>query len=162
MAGVVLALDIDGVLLDATRAGKGKWSNELALRFGVDGNALQAAFFRPYWSEVIVGSRPIEPALEAALRDLGWDLGVEEVLACWFEADCVVDHDVVDAAREWAERGATIVLATNQEHRRVEFLRARLRPLIAFDTILYSGELGAQKRHPKFFARGRRTAPRAR
>lgn len=147
----MIALDVDGVVLDASRGGKGKWSNELVLRYGVDGNALQAAFFRPYWSEIIVGTRPIEPALEQALHELQWAVTVEELLACWFEADCVVDHDVAHATRQWSEQGAEIVLATNQEHRRVAFLRDRLQALVPFDSVLYSADLGAQKRHAPFF-----------
>jgi FMN phosphatase YigB (HAD superfamily) len=151
LSRVVIALDVDGVLLDDTRGGKGHWSNELAVRYGLDGNALQPAFFRPYWSEIIVGTRPIEPALELALRALQWNVTAEDVLACWFEVDCVIDHDLVMAVREWRKRGAEIVLATNQEHRRMAFLRARLQELVPFGATLYSADLGAQKRHRGFF-----------
>jgi putative hydrolase of the HAD superfamily len=151
LAPLVVALDVDGVLLDATGGGKGHWTNELSERFGLDGRALQTAFFRPYWSEVIVGTRPIEPALELALRELQWDLTVEDVLGCWFEADFEIDRDVVDAVRDWRKRGAEIVLATNQEHRRADFLRTRLHDIVPFASFLYSADLGAQKRHPAFF-----------
>jgi hypothetical protein len=36
----VLALDVDGVLLDPNRAGKGRWQRVLADRCGVDPNLL--------------------------------------------------------------------------------------------------------------------------
>lgn len=152
LSGVVLALDVDGVLLDAGRAGLGSWKRALDVRFGVDGDALHAAFFEPYWNEIIIGVRPIEPALAHALSVLRWNVSVEEVLECWFDADYVVDHEVVDAARAWSAQGAEIVLATNQEHRRVAYLRERLDVLLPIATVLYSADLGYQKRHSPFFA----------
>jgi putative hydrolase of the HAD superfamily len=152
LSGVVLALDVDGVLLDAGRAGLGSWKHELDARFGVDGSALRAAFFEPFWNEIIIGRQSIEPALAHALGVLQWNVGVEEVLECWFDADYVVDHDVVDAVRGWSKQGAKIVLATNQEHRRVAYLRPRLGALLPIATVLYSADLGYQKRHPPFFA----------
>ncbi len=152
LRGACLALDVDGVLLDAERGGAGHWSAVLADRHGVDPDALQQAFIARAWPEVVVGARPIEPALEAALRELAWDLSVEEVLECWFEADLHVNEEVVAAAARWAGRGAAVVLATEQEHRRAAFLQERLGARLPIRAVLYSADLGAVKRDARFFA----------
>jgi len=45
-----------------------------------------------------------------------------------------------------------VVLATNQEHRRLAFLRARLGDLLPLGAILGSAELGLVKSDPRFWA----------
>jgi putative hydrolase of the HAD superfamily len=150
--GVVLALDVDGVLLDSNRGGLGTWHNEVGKRFGVDAARLSPVFFRRVWRDIVVGSLPIEPALAEAIDELGWNMSVDELLDCWFEADFVVDGEVVDAVNRFAERGARLILATNQEHRRAAFLTERLGQLLPLDHVLYSGAVGAQKHEERFFA----------
>ncbi len=122
----ILALDVDGVLLDPQRGGQGHWTEALAVRHGITRAQLRETFFAPHWPEVIVGRRAIEPTLAASLAELGARASVEEVLACWFEADFVPVPDVVASVRSWTDAGVTVVLATNQEHRRIAYLRKRL------------------------------------
>ncbi len=150
--GVTLALDVDGVLLDSARGGLGSWHNEVGHRFGVDASGLSSVFFQRAWSDIVVGLLDIEPALADAIDELGWTMSVEELLACWFEADFVVDGEVVEAAKKLAERNVRLVLATNQEHRRAAFLSRRLGELLPLDQVLYSAGLGVQKHDERFFA----------
>jgi putative hydrolase of the HAD superfamily len=82
---------------------------------------------------------------------LGWPLDVEEVLAAWFDADFRPKGDVVAAATGWGERGARVVLVTNQEHRRAAYLQTRLADLLPFDAMVYSAALGCTKAVPEFF-----------
>jgi len=148
----ILALDVDGVLLDPQRGGQGHWTEALAARHGITREQLRETFFAPYWPDVIVGRRAIEPTLAASLAHLGADTSVEEVLACWFEADFVPVPDVVASVGAWADAGVTVVLVTNQEHRRVEYLREPLGALLPVTDILYSADLGVEKHDERFFA----------
>jgi putative hydrolase of the HAD superfamily len=150
--GLLIALDVDGVLLDSDRAGAGPWQLVVAERFNVKPDDLQRHFFDPYWSEVIVGRRPIEPALAATIAERSWPVTVEALLACWFESDFCPAPEVVDAARSWRDRGARLALVTNQEHRRAHDLQERLGDLLPFDQMVYSAAVGYVKRQPEFFA----------
>lgn len=147
----ILALDVDGVLLDPERAGDGHWTNDLENALGITRNQLRHAFFMTSWDDVVNGRRPIEPALAEALTAIGVDDDVEDVLAIWFEADFAPVEPAVDLARRAADAGVRVVLATNQEPRRVAFLRERLGAIVPFDDVLYSGDLGVQKHDPEFF-----------
>lgn len=149
--GRVLALDVDGVLLDPHRGGRGPWTQALAEDCGVDAAQLQPAFFRRGWRDILTGKIDIEGALAAAIEELGWTLDVNDVLRRWFEADFVVDYEVVHAARGWAADGARLVLATNQEHRRAEFLRERLGALLPLSGFVYSAAVGFLKDDPRFY-----------
>jgi putative hydrolase of the HAD superfamily len=156
-AGGVLALDVDGVLLDPGRAGRGVWQHALRERYGLDPALLDQTFFRTQWPDIVVGRAPIEPALDRTLQELGWGIGVEALLECWFEADFELEGDVVEAVNGWAARGTRVVLATNQEVRRASYLERHLGPVLAFDGMAYSGAIGALKSDPGFYPAAERS-----
>jgi putative hydrolase of the HAD superfamily len=151
LTGAVLALDVDGVLLDPGPKGTGSWQSVLSERYGVDPTLLDAAFFRARWPGIIIGAEAIGPALAQVIAELGWPMSVEELLACWFEADFSVDHQVAEAVRMWTAAGARLVLVTNQEHRRARYLDQRLGTLLPVSGMAYSAALGFTKDHPQFF-----------
>ena len=154
--GVVVALDVDGVLLDPGRGGRGPWQVAFSQQFEVDASQLDQAYFRLAWRNVIVGRDPIESTLAAAMQALGWDIDVEDALRCWFEADFVAQSAVVDAANDWSRRGIRVVLATNQEIRRAQYIEPRLAALIPLGGIAFSGALGLLKDDPAFYAAAER------
>jgi putative hydrolase of the HAD superfamily len=151
LGGVVLALDIDGVLLDPHRGGRGPWAQALAEDYGVDAARLRPAFFRKGWRDILAGRIDIEVALAAAIEEMGWTLDVREMLQRWFEADFVVDYEVVDAVRGWVADGARLVLVTNQEHQRAAFLRERLGEQLPVSGFAYSAAVGFLKDDPRFY-----------
>jgi FMN phosphatase YigB (HAD superfamily) len=154
--GVLLALDVDGVLLGPERGGRGPWPVAFSERFDVEARLLDQTLFTAPWSDVIIGHRPIESALAEALHELGWGMGVEAALQCWFEEDFVVEPAVIAAARTWSVPGIPLVLVSNQEPRRARFLRERLAPLLPISGVAFSGELGVVKSDPDFYERAER------
>jgi HAD superfamily hydrolase (TIGR01509 family) len=152
----LLALDVDGVLLDSQRGGRGPWQDAFGQRFGVDAGRLDDTLFAAPWADVVTGRRPVEFALAAALQELGWDMGVEAALDCWFEEDFVVDDAVLAAAADWSEQGVPIALVSNQEPRRARYLEKRLAPLLPFIGTAFSGDLGVVKSDPGFYERAER------
>lgn len=146
-----LALDIDGVLLDPDRGGAGHWTNELTARFGITRDEFRRAFFMTAWDDVVNGRRPIEPAVAAALEVISSTATVEDVLACWFEADYVPIDAAIGFAQRAVASGTRVVLVTNQEHRRARFLTERLGAVFKLDGIVYSADVGAQKHEAEFF-----------
>ncbi len=150
---LLLALDVDGVILDPQRGGRGPWQLAFGERFGVDARRLDETFFASAWADVITGRRPVESALSEALQELGWGMGVEAALRCWFEEDFVTAPDVMAAATAWAELGIPLALVSNQEPRRARFIEDRLAPLLRVDGVAFSGDLGVVKSDPAFYDR---------
>jgi putative hydrolase of the HAD superfamily len=155
-ARVLLALDVDGVILDPARAGRGPWQAAFSERFGVDASRLDETLFGTAWADVITGRRDIRDALSDALRELRWGMGVEAALRCWFEEDFVVEPIVVEAARAWASEGVALALVSNQEPRRGRYLEERLGPLLPIRAVAFSGDLGLVKKDPDFYERAER------
>jgi hypothetical protein len=151
----LLALDVDGVLIDPWRGGRGPWQLAFGERFGVDAADLDETLFATAWSEVIVGRRPVESALAEALHELGWDMGVEAALQCWFEEDFVLEPAVITAAAAWAELGIPLALVSNQERRRARYLEERLAQVLPLSGVAFSGDLGLVKTDPDFYNRAR-------
>ena len=146
-----LALDVDGVLLDPDRGGAGHWTNELTTRFGIERAQLREAFFMRSWDDVVNGRRAIEDALAEALTLIDPAVDVESVLSCWFDADYVPFEQTFELARRAGTAGCRVVLVTNQEHRRADFLRRRIGAVVPLDRVVYSAAVGSQKHDPRFF-----------
>jgi putative hydrolase of the HAD superfamily len=147
----ILALDVDGVLLDPDRNGRGPWTNELEIRFGIGVAELREAFFLRSWDDIVTGRRSVEDGLVEALERLGAVVEVEAVLSCWFDADYTPIDDAFDLARTAAEAGHRIALATNQEHRRAAYLHRRIGEALPLEAVFYSADLGYPKHDPRFF-----------
>jgi putative hydrolase of the HAD superfamily len=149
--GVVVALDVDGVLLDSARGGGDSWQLAVEDRFGVEPKAMDRAFFDRWWPDVIVGRISIEESLERVIEEEAWPVSVDALLDCWFEADFWPCTDVIVAANSWGERGARLALVTNQEHRRAAYVEARLGALLRAERMVYSAAIGHVKSEPEFF-----------
>jgi HAD superfamily hydrolase (TIGR01509 family) len=147
----LLALDVDGVLLDSQRGGRGPWQDAFGERFDVDARHLDETLFAAPWADVVTGRRPVESALADALRELGWEMSVETALNCWFEEDFVVEPAVLAAATAWSAQGVRLALVSNQEPRRARFLEQRLTPLLSLHGTAFSGDLGAVKSDLAFY-----------
>lgn len=148
---LTLALDVDGVLLDPGRNGDGHWTNELTARFGIERVQLRESFFMNSWDDVVNGRRTVEDGLGEALALIGTTVDVESVLSCWFDADYAPIEEMFDLARRAAAAGCRVVLATNQEHRRADYLQRRIGAAISLERVIYSADVGCQKHDPRFF-----------
>lgn len=152
-APLVLAMDVDGVLLDPSRGGRGPWKSTLGERFGITPDDLGRTFFARYWSDVVVGRSAVLPGLEAAMAELGEPASAAEVLEHWLATDFVVDERAVAIVRRWALDGIPVVLATNQEHERAAYLHERLGRLVDLSGMVYSAALGVTKDDVRFYER---------
>ena len=152
-ARTLLALDVDGVILDPERGGRGPWQLAFSERFGVDAGRLDETLFAGAWADVITGKRPVESALNEALQELGWGMGVDAALHCWFEEDFVTAPAIMAAATTWSQLGIPLALVSNQEPRRARFIEDRLAPLLRISGVAFSGDLGVVKADPAFYDR---------
>lgn len=146
-----LALDVDGVLLDLDRGGRGHWTTELSAQFGIVPAVLHETFFRRSWTDIIIGRRSVEDGLAEAHAQIGTTADVESVLACWFDADDVPIAATVELAQRASRSGCRVVLATNQEHRRAAYLHRRIGASLPIHRVIYSADVGHQKHDPTFF-----------
>jgi|AraplaMF_Cvi_mMS_1032046.scaffolds.fasta_scaffold00012_260 putative hydrolase of the HAD superfamily len=148
----VLMVDVDGVLVHGRPQDGLPLFTFLERDLGLSPERLQQEFFKPYWSEIIVGREPLMPRLESVLSKIAPHLSAEALAAYWFENDSRLDHAFLDALAHYRADGIRIFLATNQEHMRATYLMKELGLAAHVDGIFYSAALGHRKPSEAFYA----------
>ncbi|AYG61249.1 HAD-IA family hydrolase [Rhizobium jaguaris] len=148
----VLMVDVDGVLVHGRPQDGLPLFTFLERDLGLSPELLQKEFFKPHWSEIIVGREPLMPRLESVLSRIAPDISAEALAAYWFENDSRLDHAFLDALAHYRADGIRIFLATNQEHMRAKYLMEELGLATHVNGIFYSAALGHRKPAEAFYA----------
>jgi len=131
-SGLVLALDIDGVVSLAQPGSPRPWYATLQADWGFTHEEMARDFFYGEFMEVLRGRL--------------------DLYAYWFDKDAVIDRAVLAQADAWRRRtGGRCFTASNQEHHRIAYLRDRVGLGVHFDEIIYSAALGVCKPDRVFF-----------
>ncbi len=147
-----LIFDVDGVLVTGHTQKGGWWHVDMEADLGLHPDIFQRAFFPPFWEDIVLGRRGIEECLAPVLADIAPHLDVETLLAYWFEKDAGLDEGLLsklEALR--SDPSLSLHLATNQEHRRANYLWQEMGFEHRFDALHYSADIGHQKPSPEFF-----------
>ena len=77
---------------------------------------------------------------------------IERLIEYWFVKDATFDDTLLSDLAALRAGGTALHLATDQEHRRADYLWTKLDLRSRFDAMHYAAALGAQKASPAFFA----------
>ncbi len=146
-----LMLDVDGVLITGRPSDGAFWAKDLQADLGINPDLLEAHFFKPHWNDIVLDHAALEETLESIWHQLETKTRPEAFMDYWFRMGARVDPDVLAACREIRGDGHKVCLATNQEHRRAQYLMEDLNLLAEVDAIHYSAALGAKKPDAAFF-----------
>jgi putative hydrolase of the HAD superfamily len=158
---IVVMLDIDGVLVDGRPEDGAAWHTDLEADLGISPATLQKVFFEPFWHDIVTGKTEMMPRLEAALSMIGAPVSAAALRDYWYDTDSRIVPEVADWARAVRAEGIQVLLCTNQEIGRANFLLDRLSLGDIVSGIVYSAAIGAAKPDPEFFRRAGRAIPDA-
>lgn len=139
-----LLLDADGVIND------GKLLS-LQEDFGIVPDRM-ARFFREAFPACMVGKADLRESIVPYLEEWGWKGDADELLDYWFKQGDVVRPGVRSIAERLKDAGISLHLATNQEKRRVHYMRTAMGYGDLFDGMHTSSEIGFMKPSLDFFA----------
>lgn len=145
-----LMADVDGVVI-VHPDGQG-WAAHIERDLGLSRKALQAAFFRPYWRDIILGHCALRSRLEPVLAEIAPQVGVDAFIRYWFEHDAHLDRDLLAQFAEIRAQGLALHLATVQEHERAHYIWQTLGLNRHFDAMHYAAALGCAKPDEAFYA----------
>ncbi|KKB10912.1 haloacid dehalogenase [Devosia geojensis] len=145
-------LDVDGVLVRGRPQDGAHLFTDLERDLGIMVSQLQQEFFKPRWAEIVTGKRPIEPDLSEVLMRIAPNVSAADLMEYWFRNDSRIDQDVLLSVRGLRARGNRVFLATNQEHRRADYLMNEMGLGPEVDGIFYSAALGHRKPSADFYA----------
>ncbi|MBY3062510.1 HAD-IA family hydrolase [Rhizobium laguerreae] len=147
----VLMVDVDGVLVHGRPTDGLPLFTYLERDLGLRLDLLQQELFRTHWGDIIIGREALEPKLAGVLAKIAPHLSAETLIDYWFENDSRLDLKLLEELATLRQSGITLLLATNQEHRRARHLMEQIGLNAHFDDIIYSAALGHSKPSPDFF-----------
>ncbi|NKM97040.1 HAD family hydrolase [Rhizobium leguminosarum] len=147
----VLMVDVDGVLIHGRPTDGLPLFTYLERDLGLRVDLLQQEFFQTHWGDIIIGREALEPKLAGVLAKIAPHLSAEALIDYWFENDSRLDRNLLEELAALRQSGITLLLATNQEHRRARYLMEQIGLNAHFDDIIYSAALGHSKPSPDFF-----------
>jgi putative hydrolase of the HAD superfamily len=153
MAGKVLMMDVDGVLVSGRPSDGRHLFAELEADLGLSPDRLRQTFFTPFWEAIVTGREGLTERLAPVLAEIAPRVSAERLIAYWFENDSRVDQAVLSTVKRYRDRGLPVFLATNQEHLRADYLMRQVGLGAYVDGIIYSAALGHRKPSAEFFER---------
>lgn len=143
-----LMVDVDGVIV---RSRPGGWAADIKRDLGISADVLQAQFFRPYWSDVVLGRASLHERLGEVLSVHAPHLTSYDITDYWFAQDSDLDDKLLSDLANLREAGVNLHLATVQDHERADYLWNSLRLCDHFDAMHYAAALGCAKPDPAFY-----------
>lgn len=152
-----LMVDVDGVLVHGRPEDGLHWSTSLQEDLGLHPNDLHREFFAVHWEDVVAGRACLEESLGMVLDRIAPSLTAGQLIAYWFERDSRLDQRLLQELATIRAMGIGVQLATNQEHRRAQYLMDVVGLRDYVDGIQYSAGLGARKPFGEFYDRATAT-----
>lgn len=149
MARRAIMVDVDGVLIrHPDRAG---WTVHLERDLGIAPAALQAAFFKPHWGDVVHGRATLRERLAPVLAADFPGVSCDALIEYWFGNDAHVDQGLLSQLQALRGDGLEVHLATVQDHERAAYLWDRLDFRSRFDGLHYAAAIGCSKPSSAFY-----------
>ena len=149
MRARVLMVDVDGVLV--RHPDPRGWSAGLERDLGVSRDALQEAFFKQHWEDVVHGRAALRDRLQPVLAEIAPRVSADKLVRYWFENDAHIDNHLLEQLAGLRALGLEVHLATVQEHERAAYLWEDLGFSRLFNDIHYAAALGCSKPSAAFY-----------
>ena len=149
MALKALMVDVDGVIV--THADPKGWSANMEADLGLSIEALDEAFFKPNFGDIVHGRARLHDRLAPVLAQIAPHLTSQALADYWFDQDSHLEHDLLEQIAVVRSRGVEVHLATVQEHERADYLWTKMALKDRFDAIHYAAALGHAKPALEFY-----------
>jgi len=142
-----LILDADGVLINGE-----SFSETLARDYDVDHDK-EKEFFTTKFQDCLIGKADLKESVTPYLASFGWKGTADEFLDYWFRAGHALNEEFITYVQKLRKSGIRVVLATNQEKYRTQYMLEHMGFAEAFDKVYSSAHLGLKKPAVEFFAK---------
>lgn len=141
-----LILDADGVLINGD-----KFADVLTRDFRID-KEKEKEFFSTHFQDCLVGKADLKESIAPYLSSFGWTGTADAFLEYWFKAEHSINEELMKYVQKLRLSGMRVVLATNQEKYRTQYMLDHMGFSGMFDKIYSSAHLGLKKPAIEFFA----------
>lgn len=141
----LVILDVDGVLINGD-----KFSNELPKLYKVD-KQKEKEFFTGIFQQCLLGKEDLKVAIAPYLAGFGWPGTVDELLDFWFKTESNINKPLIDLVSKLRRGGTKVVVATNNELHRTNYMLDELGFAKIFDKVYSSATVGHKKPYQEFY-----------
>ena len=142
-----IIFDADGVLINGD-----KFAAALARDFPVDHDK-EKEFFTGKFQDCLVGKADLKESIAPYLTSFGWKGTVDDFLDYWFKSEHSINEELVAYIQKLRQQSIQVVLATNQEQYRTQYMLEHMGFQNVFENIYSSAHLGLKKPAVDFFAK---------
>ena len=142
---MVIAFDFDGIINKSAY-----FSVLYEEEYGVSRSELQE-FFKTDFDPCAIGKAAIEQVLPPYLKKWKWGGSVEDFLDYWFKSDILLDTELLALVRRLKLQGAYVVLVSQQEKNRRDYIWEQLGLQAIFDKFYCTCDIGYLKSDPAFY-----------
>lgn len=152
-----IILDLDGVLVNGWHYRPDKrrrlWFTNLKEDLGIDPTRFITSYYgTPIERDVLEGGRTLTQAMEEVLPRLGYSGPVDGFIDYWMRKNGKLYKPMLQAVQEIKKTGtARLVVATDNERVRMDYLMTKTELNGLFDHVFYAGALGVTKSNGKFY-----------
>lgn len=146
--------DVDGVVINGYHVDPLKrvsWSKDLEKDFGIKVADMERIFFHGPFVQIMEGKIGLVDGLKSVFPELGYSGDAEKLIDYWFKKDSNINTEFIDWVKSKKNGKYTFSLATNQEHRRADYLWNSLGLNEHFEEIFYAAKIGYKKPDKFFF-----------
>lgn len=148
----ILVSDFDGVIVQSRRSDKTfLWQQAIESDLGLSKDVQAKLFPVSQWTNILVGKDAFEEHLGVLFAHHKLKISVDTFIDYWLSNDLNWYPDVLNLFRELKSQGHQLVIATNQDKIRTEFLQKLPEVQELFSEIFASSDLGFVKPSPDFF-----------
>jgi len=129
----------------------GEWfSKRYSEKFNIPIEELKD-FFDNEFQECELGRKDLKEVILPYLPKWKWAGTIDELLHFWFAESYRLDDEAINLLKKNKNLGKILVLATNQEKYRVDFMKNEMGLEKVFDFVISSHETGCFKDNPEFY-----------
>lgn len=152
----IVFFDVDGVLVHGYHAKpelRKCWDENMELDLGINRMHFKENFiFDVFVKEVIVGVTPLKAALNDYLLSISSNIKAEDFIKYWLSHDANVNTALIQKVEALKQTNRVrLLIATNQEHNRANYLMNELGFSNYFDDIYHSAKVGFAKPNRSYF-----------
>lgn len=144
----VLIMDADGVLVTKPET----FSVILAREYKINPKKV-LEFFDGNFQDCLIGKADLKESVAPYLKHFNWPGTVDEFLDYWFKSEHYLHEGLIEYIKKLRRQSTTIVLATNQEKYRTQYMLEHMGFADVFEKIYSSAHLGLKKPAVEFFAK---------
>lgn len=146
-----IAWDFDGVLNRSFVDNRFIWQDNFEADIGHSIESFTQLVFQTDFKRILTGQEDVRDRVALWAKTVGYEKSPDSVIDYWFRNEALPDAEVLELMSTLSQHGIRQVIATNNEHRRANYIENDMGFGKRVEHVFASGRIGLAKPDPAFF-----------